>query len=749
MRKLMLFSVGFLVACGLSAYCLPGMWLPPLGAFCLFSAIAIWFLKKKPARVTALILLGCAIGAVWNWGFHLLYLSTAQSYDGQICTLAVTASDYSYAPNFGQAFDGRVDLDGKHYRVRCYLNEDTAVVPGNVVEGEFRLRYTVKTGSFKPGYHQSKGIFLVASQKGEVSVTPGPVARRDYPALWRNGLLSMIGKIFPEDTAAFAKALLLGDSSDLSYEQDRSFQICGIRHVIAVSGLHVSILFALIHMGFGYNRFYNVVLGFPALFLFAAVAGFTPSVVRACIMQALMILSLLFDREEDPLTALAFSALVILVVNPLAVTSVSFQLSASCTLGIVLFANSVKAYIFSFGKLKKKSKGNTKQAKFIRWLTGSVSVTVSAMVFTTPLCAAYFGLVSLMGLLANILVLWVISFVFYGIMIACVLAAIWVPLGKIIAWLVAWPIRYVTFLSKLLAHVPLAAVYTDSIYVVCWLILSYILLLTFFLLNRKHPAVTAACIAVSLCVCLMLSWLEPRLDTTRLSVIDVGQGQSILWQCENRYYLVDCGSEAGDLAADKTANFLLSQGIFRLDGVILTHYDTDHAGSVENLLFSVDANRIYLPDIPESNDLKEQILSVAGERAEWIRDEIVIPLEKGSITLYPAKTTAGDNESSVCVLFQSENCDILITGDRSGLGERRLLETADIPDLDVLVAGHHGSKNATSLELLQATLPETVIISAGEDNLYGHPHQQVLDRLESYGCSVYRTDLNGTIIYRR
>jgi competence protein ComEC len=106
------------------------------------------------------------------------------------------------------------------------------------------------------------------------------------------------------------------------------------------------------------------------------------------------------------------------------------------------------------------------------------------------------------------------------------------------------------------------------------------------------------------------------------------------------------------------------------------------------------------------------------------------------------------NESSLAVLFRHEDCDILITGDRSDFGERMLLRTAQIPNVDILVAGHHGSKHSTSAQLLNATMPKIVVISVGE-NFYGHPAQEVLDRIAVTGAAIYRTDLHGNIILRR
>ena len=100
-------------------------------------------------------------------------------------------------------------------------------------------------------------------------------------------------------------------------------------------------------------------------------------------------------------------------------------------------------------------------------------------------------------------------------------------------------------------------------------------------------------------------------------------------------------------------------------------------------------------------------------------------------------------------MFQTENCDILITGDRGELSEMLLVHRTELPDLELLIAGHHGSRYSTTDRLLQATMPDYVFISAGRNNRYGHPAPELLQRLEAFGCAVFRTDLNGTIIFRR
>ena len=206
--------------------------------------------------------------------------------------------------------------------------------------------------------------------------------------------------------------------------------------------------------------------------------------------------------------------------------------------------------------------------------------------------------------------------------------------------------------------------------------------------------------------------------------------------------MVDCGGSSDAVAADAAAETLLSQGISKLDGLILTHYDRDHVGGVEHLLSRIDAALLVLPTVYSD-------LSLEAEQTIYASDDLSLNAGNTQIRIFATQIPGNDNENSLCVLFDTENCDILITGDRDGFGERSLLRNSAIPDVDVLVAGHHGSKHATCEELLTAVRPEIVCISAGRDNPFGHPAPELLMRLEQFGCTVYRTDLHGDILIRR
>ena len=745
MRKLLWFTVGFAATCAVGVYLASGVWLLLLGGFCLAALIALLCLKSQYSRQSACVLLGCVIGLGWLWCFDLMTLAPVRQMDGKTLSVTIEVTDYSEETSAGIVAEGKMEVGAKSYSVQFYLNEDVTLQPGDRVEGGFRLRYT-GGGSENPTYHRGKGIFLLAYPKGEhqiVSQEKIPFAY--FPAQLRKNILSLLEDLFPKDTAAFAQALLLGETKGLGFETVWALKNSGVYHVVAVSGMHVSILFALVYLLCGKRRGLTALIGFPALFLFAAVAGLTPSIVRACIMQAIMILALLVNKEYDPPTALAAAVLIILVQNPLSITSANLQLSAGCIVGIFLFTQKIHDYLLKHTRLGP-AKGKGFKARLVRGSAGSVSVTLGAISLTTPLCALYFGSVSISGVLTNLLTLWIVTLIFYGVMASCILGAIWLPLGAGIGWLISWPIRLVLWVTDMISKVPLSSVYTGSIYVVAWLVFCYVLLMVFRKLKKKHPVVLICCMAVGLIGAVACSWIEPKMDDFRITAVDVGQGQCIILQADDRHYMVDCGGDSGDQAATRAIGLLLSQGVFRLDGLIITHYDADHAAGAPQLLSVIPTDKLYLPNVDEGHEIRRNLTQWHSDKIQWVDDTIV--LERDGIRIIPSFETQDSNESSLCILFQQENCDILITGDRSEEGERYLMETTNLPDLEILVAGHHGSKSSTSWDLLDSTRPEIVIISVGEDNSYGHPSWETLERLQMFGCDVYRTDTMGTIIFR-
>lgn len=747
MRKLMWFAVGFGISAVVGMYFLWEQWyFLAAGVSAAFLAIILCCMTRLPKlRLCAVVLFGSIVGFCWMFLFDAFYLSVPRAADGEAVEMTVTVLDYPEETTSGCAVSGLGFINGKPYQMWVQLPKNLKLEPGDKLLSRFFLRSSLPGCTGNSDYNRSHGVFLSAkSYRTPDVIRPEKTPWLAYPAMVRQTVMDTLTSALPEDAAGFAAALLIGDTEGIDYETDVAFKLSGIRHIIAVSGLHVTILFSLLYVLMGKRRIPAVVIGIPVLFFFAAVAGFSPSITRACLMHSLMAVALLFDKEYDPPTALGFAVLVILAVNPWTVTHAGFQMSVGCLVGIFLLEPSIRGWFMDekrFGKLKGRKR------KLAAWLASSVGVTLGATIVVTPLSAYYFGMVSLLGVLTNLLTLWVITYIFYGVMAVCLLGLIWHPLGVGMGYLVTVPIRYVLFTAKTIAKFPLAAVYTDSVYVVAWLIFCYVLLGIYLLMKKKQPLVLACCATVSLCVVLIASWTEPLQEECRVTVLDVGQGQCVILQSEGKTFVVDCGGDGDTTTADIAAGRLLSQGISSLDGLILTHYDRDHAAAAPYLLSRVPANVLYLPNCNDGDGTAFTLKS--GISPYIIVDEILsISYGTTKITLIPSQRNLSDNESGMCILFQTENYDILITGDRSITGELELLRNVLLPELEVLIVGHHGSKYSTSEALLEAASPEVAIISVGQDNYYGHPAEETLQRLQEAGCDIYRTDQNGTVIFR-
>jgi len=742
MRKLMWFTIGFTAACAAGVYLGVGLWIAPV---CAVFGIACFFIKKKFTAIAAAICVGLTVGSIWTWGYDAIYLKDAQMYDGETVDAIATVMDYSYETNYGMAADGMVKLDGMSYRIRLYTETKEPLNPGDVIDGRIRFRLTTADSNQGETYHQGDGIFLLGYvQKDFKHQKAESIPIQCWGAFIRVRIHQMICDIFSNDTAAIANALLLGDSSMLSYEMDTDFKLSGIRHVIAVSGLHVSILMSLVYILSVNKRYLSAIIGIPVLIFFAAVIGFTPSVTRACIMQILMLLALAMNKDFDPPTALAVAVLSMLSLNPWTIVSVSFQLSVGCLIGIFLFYERIKGFL-----LRKLKMSKIKSFKDRTVFSGvsCVSITLSTMITTTPFSAAYFGTVSIVGVLTNLLTLWVISFIFIGVLLACIAGFVWMPLARCVAWVVAWPIRYVTAVASFLGSLPHSAVYTCSIYIVIWIVMCYVLFTVFMLSKKKQPWLLVCGGALGLILALVLTWIEPMGDNYRVTVFDVGHGQSVLIECDDKRYLVDCGGDSDKIAADTVTHNLLSRSITKLDGIILTHYDADHAGGVPLLLNDIEAEVLYLPDTEAESHIRQTLVE-SHDNICFLSSYAELETDKMKLSIVPGKHETQDNERSMCVLFQMENCAILITGDRSTAGEKALLQEMELPPVDILVVGHHGSGSATGMELLANIQPKIAVISVAENNYYGLPAEQTLYRLRLFGCRVYRTDREGTIVFK-
>ncbi|MBE6982066.1 MAG: DNA internalization-related competence protein ComEC/Rec2 [Ruminococcaceae bacterium] len=750
MRKLVWLVLGFVLGCASGIWVLSGAVLAftCLGVMAVGVLLTVFGRKHGAILRVGVLCVGCFIGMLWLYIYDVTYLTIPRSYDKQTVNILVEASDYGYPTAYGQAVDGTVTLEEKSYSVKCYLDSAEDLKPGDKIYGSFQLHYTSLWGEESATYHQGKGIVLLAYPMEEPIIYHKPeIPGKFFATELRQNITGLLEEMFPERTRGFAAALLLGRGDRMSQADDSAFRISGIRHIIAVSGLHVSVLFSMLQFLLQRRRILSGVIGLPLLFLFAAVAGFTPSIIRACVMHGIMILSRMLKKDYDPPTSLAFAVLVILLMNPLALTAVGFQLSVGCVVGIFLFTKPLATFFLKKTFLGHQCKSPVLSA-ILYWTAQSLSISLGTLSVTAPLSAWYFGSISLVSIFTNLICLWMVSVSFYGIVICCVLGAFWLPLGSVFAWAVSLPMMAVLTVARLFAAIPFASVSVDNQYVAAWLIFTYVLLGTFLIMGRKAPWIFVGCVITALAGCLTLAVVETATEAFRVTVLDVGQGQCVILQSRGQCYVVDCGGDYASTVGTMAAQNLRSQGIHTVDGLILTHFDVDHAGGTDAFLSQMPTKMLYIPDAPDHNGIRELLERDYPELLLTVNRERVLPCGEGTVRIFPAEDRESGNESSLCILYQAKNCDILITGDRNQTGEKALLAEYDLPDLEVLVVGHHGAENSAGFELLYNLTPDVAVISVGEKNLYHHPSYKTLERLKFFGCVILRTDQHGTITIR-
>ena len=750
MRKLMWFTVGTMFGIAAGIWLLSGSTLWILSA--VFGGIGLLLcllaFRWKGLRWGAVIALGMALGLFCMFSMERTRVLPERALDGTEQYLGISVSDYAVNGEFATRPEGSFLLNGKKTPVTVYIAEHLQLEPGDRISGFFSLHFYDYPHNLRNQFHQGEIVMLLASAKGKVSVYR-PVS--NHPDLSvagvRKDLRQRLLTLFPEDTAGFAVALLLGDSTYLNAEDDSALQNSGIRHIIAVSGLHVSMLFGVVSVLAGKRKRLCAMVGIPLLFVFAAIAGFTPSVLRACFMQAILLVSYLSKREYDPLTSLSAAVLIILLMNPLALTSISFQLSSGCVLGIILYAEKLYGYFLSFGWVRKRLKHKI-IGRIIRTVAMSFSISLCAMLFTLPVSACYFGVISTVSALTNLCTLWLVTYIFCSLPICYLMGAIYTPIGVIFAQILSVMIRAVLWIAGILADIPYASIDARNIYLIAWLVLAYGIILLNLFLKKKKPLLSVLCISATLCIALLLNAWEGRNGDFSVTVLDVGQGQCVILQSRNGCYVVDCGGTSGAAAADLAAHTLKNQGISHVNGVILTHYDQDHSGGVLDFMSQMNVDSLYLPNADPENTIRLELESAHADKIQWIGSTRYLDFGEGMLTLYPAPEDTSGNESSMCILFQWEECDILIAGDMNQEAEQRLMQNARLPRVDVLIVGHHGSGDATSMAFLEVIRPGTAVISVGSGNRFGHPTAEVLTRLHIYQCRILRTDLHGTIVFK-
>ncbi len=764
MRRLAWFTAGFALLCLGGCYLPEGWFFPALAGFGLVGILSLIFvlrgrrqaaptaLSRAAARLLALAL-GFVLAAGWFAGWHTLFKAPADALAGRTLTLRGTVTDYPEETSIG-GYSMPVRLgDGVGApTVLLYATEDwRGAIPGDHVTFTARLKAADTLYGSDTTYYTARNIFLLGycDEAPAEHTRPIRFPLRYYPIRCARALKESLNAAFGE-LAPLAIAVTTGDREGLSDTVTSALSRTGTAHTVAVSGMHLSFLVSAVLMLTRRKR--GAALAFlPLLVFFVLMVGGTPSATRAVIMQSVLLFAPILRRENDSPTSLSAALLLILLASPYAAASVSLQLSFASVSGILLLAEPIsRGLLRPFRGLRRAHSGFLWN-QFFRLLTAAAAglgVGLGAMFFTQPLLCVYFGSLSLVFPITNLLVLWAVSVFFVG---ALVLGAVGIFLPGAAAFLTPIPAlfgRYILWVVTAVGRGTFAAVDTGNRYYLIFLLAIYLFAGAAFLFRKERVRlpIPLCCLALLLTAAVLFSRQAVYAPLT-VTALDVGQGASTVLLSEEAACLVDCGGNGSENAGDTAADYLAGMGIRRLDLLVLTHFDRDHFNGVAELFARMDIDRVAIPDVEPEYGQMEQLLALAeaeGSIVIYVTDTREFTLGAATLTLYPPLGSGTSNEEGLFALCSAGDFDVLITGDADSFVEKMLIKYYNIPDTEVLLVGHHGSNGSCCEELLDRAAPELAVISVGY-NAYGHPGEDTLRRLREQGAEVYRTDQNGHI----
>lgn len=691
-----------------------------------------------------LVAAGACLGLAWFGLFSALWVQPTAALHGQTVGFEATVLSYPEENDWGSQVMVRLENGVPiHRRARLSLVGDWSHLrPGDRVSGEGEF---TSAAVEKLRWGAGDGVFLSAHvDLNSVYHPQDGVSLRYLPQRMGERLKAAVDTLVSPASAALLRGLLTGDTSQLSESTYSDFRRSGMAHLLSVSGLHIGFLAGLLARRPGSRRWHAFII-LPILVLFALMIGGGAPVWRSVVMIGFVLLAPLFRREPDQLTSLCGALLVLLVQNPYAISSVSLQLSFAAVAGLACFYP--RMYAFLTRPVERPTKAPTRRTKLWKFLAQRISVSLCATVFTLPLLAWHFGELSLVSPLANLVCLNLGTLCFGLGLITCLGHWLIPALGLVCAPVLEVGLRLLSRLASFFAGFTWSALPVDNGFYTLWLVATCLLVGLMMAVKplARRPILPLSSIVALLFLAMTLRTLSVSDVAFSVTALDVGQGSCTVFASRGNFLAVDCG---GSQAGDVLANYV--QGDGRVDVLVLTHYDDDHVDGLEQLLRRVEVGCLALPRVEDLSGNRRAIEELAyqnGIRLIWVEDTVSVAFGEATAQLYPPVGSGSDNAVGISALVSWGEWDALVTGDLPAGAERALVEREGLRDVELLVAGHHGSASSSCDALLAALRPEIAFISVG-DNHYHLPSDEVLQRLSDYHCTIYRTDQNGSVTIR-
>ncbi len=571
---------------------------------------------------------------------------------------------------------------------------------------------------------------------------------------FRDKCMSFFDKAFPEDEASVLKAFIVGEQSYISDETVEDFSKSGLSHILAVSGMHVTVFISIIASIlkiFDMSKRKQMVLSLVLSIFFVLFTGASVSAIRAGVMAGMTLLAKLVYRKADPLTSLSLSAMILCAFNPHVIYSASFLLSFVATAGIVLFYDDFSKY---FLKIYERTKDVIPLYKLLRGIFDSLAVGVSVQIFTLPICVVLFNGFSVTAIIATMVVTPFLSALLSGgllfVALSFISETVALPVGGFIFVLAKALIYVADFFAGLTFSKVIFGILTPFLLLIYSLVVTVIISL----LKGNKSSYIISVVSLTILTCLGVVNAQTMYKTAQVSFINVGQGDCALIKAPgNCDILIDAGgySQSETTGEYIIAPYLIENGVTDVEYIIVSHLDSDHIIGIYGLLDCMKIDNLIIPYGQENADEAIPLLEKSREKGvnvlTFTSGDVIRINDNFNITAITPDASQriyakGKNDSGIVVRLDYGESSFLFAGDISEEIEKYLIKAyPDKIDADVLKVAHHGSKFSTCQEFVDAVSPEYAYISVGK-NTYGHPAPEVIKRLENFDTDVIRADVN-------
>lgn len=531
-----------------------------------------------------------------------------------------------------------------------------------------------------------------------------------------------------------------------------SFINSGLLHILAASGMNVAFIY-------GFWFFFmrrlkvpfkiSVASGMLVIILYTLMTGLGPSVIRAALMLLIILIGKLIDRDTHSVSLLALVALLMLIYNPAYINDVGFQLSFLVTFGLLTTGNVI------FEKLQ--------EYKFPNWLSASILIPVIAQIWVAPIQMFYFNTFSLYSVFANVLSVPFLSVVSFGGFVSSIFA-IFMPFSKYICMVMDFIMNYIlhiiVYISDFFAHLPnsmLTTTHPNVIQIFIYYIIVMLITLIIKFCNDKEINKKLYYTALTLVIILSLSTLNIPNHKLEIIAFDVQNADCFLVKTpQDKYFIIDTGRTGFGRYSQAQAiliKYMKDRGLKDIEGLIITHFDNDHAGGAYEIMKSLNVKNVYINSYKDKSmtasfvykGLRENnIQSKLPVNNSQIYSEKDFSLKNYYANVSPKKfkyESQHENENSIITLLQYKDFDMLFTGD-AGVTAFNIIKK-DIPkEVEVLKVGHHGGPNVVDSNMLSHLNNKISIISTGF-NTFGHPNKGTIDILRK--TDIFRTDRHNSI----